>query len=617
MQRVLLDLSNELLELIVDNLPLRKDRRALWRVSRRFRELLTRRVFDTITIRAKEDDLARLDRRPYGSLDATRPLDCLKSVKHLYLKAPFHKELGDHRCPHLATTSLSPNNKFAPLLMMIPCLLQLQVDSLTSFSWDLGTCIPEQILGPEGYLTKKQSAIESLSLITGTACPRFGFLGIRTEAVVLSSFSKLRNFSWKGLHWTQELDSLRGLFAKNHGVLEALELDFMSWQDVVIDGVRVRRGRPDRSPSFTEKILPHKTNGVVRQFKSLKSLALSAFEFEEATRQISRAFNIINLRSLKLHSCPGILTFLSTIVDAGLVLRLKSLELIMQDEAVERDGSLESPLISFLQSFQGLEHFHLMLRTELMRPVHWPSCYWNAISHHSATLKGLIYHERCQIVDIDRNDPNVFHWQDSQLWMSDFNLTQAETNRSCEVHFYNSALSKMQLDYFGIADEPWRVFYVMQRPLAIKQNFKLLHFRRTGTDRQRVLADEPRFEDEIRHLLDHDPGTWSQDYYNRFLEKERGITGGSVFGMAMVIFQSPQFENLQILAFGDFSHGGRYKGRYLLLCRAVTLVPEIKFRLMLRDDVESYKQYGLLNLEFLAACPREGLLWRSMGADYR
>ena len=114
--------------------------------------------------------------------------------------------------------------------------------------------------------------------------------------------------------------------------------------------------------SFTDLILHHKINGDVERFVSLCHLALSAFGFEERTLEITQALNIESLQSLKLHNCPRILTFLSTIVDTGLVMRLKSLELILRDTAVEHDGQLESPLISFLQSFKGLEHFHLMLR---------------------------------------------------------------------------------------------------------------------------------------------------------------------------------------------------------------------------------------------------------------
>lgn len=62
-------------------------------------------------------------------------------------------------------------------------------------------------------------------------------------------------------------------------------------------------------------------------------------------------------------------------MNAGLVMRLKSLELIIHDDAVELDGTLKSPLISFWQPFKGLEDLYLMLWADMFRPEHWLSCY--------------------------------------------------------------------------------------------------------------------------------------------------------------------------------------------------------------------------------------------------
>lgn len=359
-------------------------------------------MFETLTICAKEHALAQLGARPYDSLDASRPLECLKLVKHLHLEAPFREMLEQsERCPHyqlrqeaifhgsdvvvlVSDPDEVPKASFALLLKLMPLLLQLQENGLASFSWDLGICIPESILGSEGYLTKKQTAIKSLSLITTGICHRNRL--IQEEIVILSNFPRLRKFSWKGLSSTEELNSLRGLFFRTFRVLEELELDFFNWK-VVIKG--------ENRLSFTEAILPHETNGNIQQLRSLKRLSLTEFGFEETTKQITKAFNIRNLQSLTLRNCTGIDTFLSTIVKAGLVLRLKSLEVVTKDRAIGPNGSGESPLIRFLRSFEGLIHFHLMLRTEKSYPKHWPSYYWNAVLHHSSTLKRLIYHERC------------------------------------------------------------------------------------------------------------------------------------------------------------------------------------------------------------------------------
>ena len=621
MQCILPKLPLELLESIIHYIPNKEDRRALWRVSRIFRELLTTRIFETLTIRPDEYALARLGAKPYDSLDTNRPLECLKLIRHLHLKAPFHYMLQQQeRCPHYSYRLREygywvpypddiPKASFTPLFKLVPLLLQMQEKSLVSFSWDLGTCIPENILGSEGYLTKKQTAIESLLLITNGECYYLGRM--QEEIVILSNFPRLRKFSWKGLSSTEEFNSLRGLFRSNFRVLEELVLDFLYWPIVSIDGVMMCMIDDEDRPSFTEAILPHKTNGVVQRFKSLKRLSLSDFEFDETIEQITRAFNIRNLQSLTLRNCEGILTFLSTIVDAGLVLRLKSLELMMKDGAIERNGSLKSPLISFLQSFKGLEHFHLMLRTAKWEPEHWSSYYWNAILHHSSTLKRLIYHERCKkavpIADTEEawSDPrsgmNV--WSDNELTrLKSTSLSDAEMAHFQENHFYNSGLAQMQLECFGVADDIHAVLDIMKTPMAVQQDFKLLHFRRTGTD---YLESEEWYELLIGNIVEHNPGSWLRD---DFEEQYARLRSNKVFKVARIIFESPKFVNLQILAFGDFSHGGRYKGSNLILCRAATSHPEVHFRVMSRDDIDFYKQSGLLDIDFLAACPKDNVL---------
>lgn len=617
MSQELQNLPVELLEAIVGHLPSRKDKRSLWGVSRRFRDLLASRVFETITIRAKERALLRLDARPYSSLDASYPLGCLKLVKHLHLRAPFHEKLSgwyDTRCPHHQLyewlpkdphTKLWPSDASARLPKLIPLFLQLQENGLVGFSWDLGMCIPEHILGHEGYLTKRQTAIESLSLITGTY-HEWLYDEFPLEIVVLTNFPQLRIFSWKGLQLTEELESLRGFFASNYKILEELELDFIEWGQVKING-QFTAGDQWGPVSFTDLILPHRSRENVNRFISLKSLALSGFGFEITTRKITQAFNIGHLQSLKLHHCEGILTFLSTIVGAGLVLRLKSLELIIDDEAFEQDGVLRSPLISFLQSFQGLEDLYIMLRSEI--PTHhWSSCYWHSILHHSSTLRRLIYHER-RVSYFELPHGLVQSWADNDIvWRSRDDPLEAEGMDEPIKHFYNTALAQMELECFGIADCPDMVFFVMNTSLAVAQNFKLLHFRRTATDLPCAPLDPPDqkrpFKDQISDLLNKNPASWSRIDF--VLNSTR--QGHEIVRVALKIFQSPKFNNLQVLAFGDFSHGGRYKGRNLLLCRAVTPNPQVKFRVMSPDDVAFHKRSGLLSAEFLTACSRNALL---------
>jgi hypothetical protein len=38
------------------------------------------------------------------------------------------------------------------------------------YSWEIGTCVPHQILGTAGDLKSKQNSIEAMSLITDGGC---------------------------------------------------------------------------------------------------------------------------------------------------------------------------------------------------------------------------------------------------------------------------------------------------------------------------------------------------------------------------------------------------------------------------------------------------------------
>lgn len=154
--------------------------------------------------------------------------------------------------------------------------------------------------------------------------------------------------------------------------------------------------------------------------------------------------------------------------------------------------------------------------------------------------------------------------------------------------------------------KPWQ-------PHWLSQSFKLLHIRRTATDNtysEESLHMDRSYKAQIQALVRHNPSSWSRyDYKIMTLKKY------PIFLVAQRIFQSPKFEKLQILAFGDFSHGGRHKWSNLLLCRAVTPNPEVRFRVMSTKDVASYRRSGLLNVDFLTTCSRNHLLHDEVSLD--
>ena len=62
----------------------------MWRVSRKFYRTRKTRVFETLTIRAKDYAIYKMKSHLYSPLNLTRPLEYHKLIEHLCLRAPFH-----------------------------------------------------------------------------------------------------------------------------------------------------------------------------------------------------------------------------------------------------------------------------------------------------------------------------------------------------------------------------------------------------------------------------------------------------------------------------------------------------------------------------------------------
>ena len=236
-------------------------------------------------------------------------------------------------------------------------------------------------------MTKNQTAIESLSLITDPSCS--GNQDKSAPAVMLESFSHLKHFSWKGLRSARDLRSLYGLLKTNRKTLKELCLDFvdMNIMETIWDEKHTWSvlSEEDRFLYFlAENILAHEEAGPIQLFSSLITLSLSACPIQGPTTQLIHALNISQLQSLILHKCPGLSGLLSAVIDSAIVLKLKHLEIISYDEPayyyvdlVLDDIPLEALLIQLLESFEGLESLYITIEPQE------PSIHcWEAIDHH-------------------------------------------------------------------------------------------------------------------------------------------------------------------------------------------------------------------------------------------
>ncbi|KAL2782626.1 hypothetical protein BJX66DRAFT_345671 [Aspergillus keveii] len=69
---------------------------------------------------------------------------------------------------------------------------QLEPGILHSFQWQIGACVPANVLDAQGYLVHHQKQIRRLSLITDGICPHAG-----QHLEGLSCFAALTELGWK------------------------------------------------------------------------------------------------------------------------------------------------------------------------------------------------------------------------------------------------------------------------------------------------------------------------------------------------------------------------------------------------------------------------------------
>uniref|UniRef100_A0A093XVQ9 F-box domain-containing protein n=1 Tax=Talaromyces marneffei PM1 TaxID=1077442 RepID=A0A093XVQ9_TALMA len=198
---------------------------------------------------------------------------------------------------------------------------QVQKGSLRHFGWTIGYCMPEELLGPLGYITISHTNLRSLSLVVDGSCPNNGLYG-------LAHLKNLQVFSWRGVVTKRNFKLLRIVLEHNAKHLNVLEVEI------------VRRRGASRHPTEIELDLiwlglcvpsnHHiaKVEGahlVKNRFwlKSLRTLSLRNASLAAWTACDTLTFDPGNLFKLKLELCVKTLQFFDTwdSRNHGLILR--------------------------------------------------------------------------------------------------------------------------------------------------------------------------------------------------------------------------------------------------------------------------------------------------------
>ncbi|KAJ5291493.1 hypothetical protein N7478_000744 [Penicillium angulare] len=322
----------------------------------------------------------------------------------------------------------------------------LRSNSLRSFTWRLGTCVPNGILNQDGCIIQHQKGLAHLSLVTDSSCPHAaGHLD------ALPDLCSLRSLEWEGVQHPREIDLLHRCIHRNKKHLKALSIGFS------IGGYR---------PDFYTDVLglwgtlsrPNSDHSTM-SLPSLVSLTLSKTGMPKQL-QISGAPVFSSLKVLKLRACPNALEFLKALSDSTPPLQLKRFEFCGDSLASTLDEIDDiSILISFLLSFRGLKHLHLKI-SNFAR-----SCrFRTAIQHHITTLETLAYHEQ-QLAPID----------DDRLWW--------DTRDYAPLWIFEQArdLRLHRLSALALCASPAFLRPVLE-PAGSECTLQILHLRFVGLD---------------------------------------------------------------------------------------------------------------------------------------
>ncbi|RYP34184.1 hypothetical protein DL767_004411 [Monosporascus sp. MG133] len=107
-----------------------------------------------------------------------------------------------------------------------PLLYRIKDGGLRSFSWEMGSCMPWDIMGHSGWLTRHQKDIESLTILNGSQCPHRDSSNKKPD-FTLEPFRRLESFTWIGIMAGREWREVAGALKRNAPHLRRVKLDLV------------------------------------------------------------------------------------------------------------------------------------------------------------------------------------------------------------------------------------------------------------------------------------------------------------------------------------------------------------------------------------------------------
>ncbi|OAQ58074.1 F-box-like domain-containing protein [Pochonia chlamydosporia 170] len=584
-------LPPEMLDMVLKNL-MARDLASMSLVCKSIRSMVTRRLWKFLAIRTKDPSYK------YYIPDPAYPSEALEHVLHLHFRSDWEQflknNIENNRCIHeqrrrnimtgadiedvdppdsLDHGSTTEDEECGKLITGIhsdwrfkflgqrakEILATIESGQLQSFAWDFGVCVPDDLLGTDGEITKNQRSIRSLSLITDCYCQ---CLGDESSKVNFTKFENLRGLRWKAPR-VNDLASIFEAIRANAGRLESLELDFVSWR--YMEGILcLYLGKRDSLDMELEKYFTaHLTSAIPdsgSRFQSLRNLSLSHIPLTAAAGEV---FNFDTLRSITLRDCPGWSAFLHVGLKPGDLLHLTTLE-VKQIEMDWASGLVgwRADLGDILGRIKGLEELFVCFPRD-----HPDVDIWSGIARHKATLRRLSVHSR---IGSEREG----FFDDMYLGILDHEYCDLDQNPQSPAH----PLAGLALECLGLSCSP-DYFKILLSPL-LSSPIQVIHIRQSlSTYHAHSLWPVHRTDS------------------NRPLSDDLRLFANWAFG--------PEgLKSLKVIFFGDASFGATVQDQVVILQRDETMphayraIRDYKGRSALRSH-EFLRRF----CDFLEACP--------------
>lgn len=304
-------------------------------------------------------------------------------------------------------------------------------------SWDLGTCVPSTVLGTHGIISLNHSQIRSLNLTTDPFCHP-------SECDIdLSAFRQLRTLSWKGPR-AEDLDALSVAILGNSAHLRKLELDLVSWPQLLYD-LGISGDEEDEEDEdgriadnyFTRTILCLDKCSPQPLLPAIRVLSLSQVP---VSASMVFAVDFPAIESFTLRRCPGWDELLEHVLHLGLSIKLSILEIQETDDVTH--GEADHTLAQFLSAFEGLQELFISHQG----PSHTLAL-WELFRGRHSTLRRFVYHQRT--IDMEEDSPYFEEARD----LPDLSLIE-EDKHLLRENPAQSPLAELHIECLGLACVP-------------------------------------------------------------------------------------------------------------------------------------------------------------------